>query len=144
MSLRAGEPVQPSAADVAEEYVALLRQGRFADTLDLASDELVRVAPIETGGVPVELRGLSEIMENSRRLNAGIEIHRIQVDGPFVAAGRFALRIAFDETDVATGERTTIVKMSLFTVADGKIVREEVYYHDLPVAVRLLPRRPRL
>ena len=42
---------------------------------------------------------------------------------------QFAVRFAFDQTHLPTGTRGTAVKMSLYTVAEGLIVREEVYYH---------------
>ncbi|MBB6348874.1 hypothetical protein AB0C18_20815 [Nonomuraea muscovyensis] len=48
---------------------------------------------------------------------------------------RFAVRFAFDETHLPTGRRESTVKMSLCTVAGGRIVREEVYYLDGPQAV---------
>jgi ketosteroid isomerase-like protein len=97
--------------------------------------DVVRIAPLETGGVPVERRGLEAIMDNAVRLTAEYEIHRVDIDGPFVGPDQFAVRFAFDETHKPSGERNTATKMSLYTVADGKIVREEVYYYGQPQAV---------
>ena len=128
-----------SSAEVADRYVALFRAGRMDQAIKLAAPDVVRVAPIETGGHPVEVRGMAAIMENSGRLNADYEIHHVDVDGPFVAENRFAVRFAFDETHLPTGERTSTVKMSLYTVRDGRIVREEVYYHKPPVGLTVGP-----
>jgi ketosteroid isomerase-like protein len=101
--------------------------------VSLYAPDVVRVAPVETGGRPVEVRGMAAIMDNAARMNADIEIHRVDTEGPFVDGNRFAVRFAFDETYRPTGERTTTAKMSLYTVAGGSIVREEVYYYTPPV-----------
>lgn len=121
---------------LADQYVALMRAGRL-DALDaLMSPDLVRVAPMETGGEPVERRGMAEVVENADRLLADVEIHAVDVDGPFLATGRFAVRFRFDQTHTPTGARTSTTKLSLYTVADGRIVREEVFYYDAPQAVQ--------
>jgi hypothetical protein len=48
---------------------------------------------------------------------------------PFLDHDRFAVRFAFDQT-----HRATTVKVSLYTVIEGAITREEVYY-DAPLHV---------
>jgi hypothetical protein len=116
---------------VAREYVSLCRQGKFFDPAmtRLVSDHIVRVAPLETDGVPVQLHGIQEIEENSQRQNAGQEIHGLDVDGPFMGPdGRFAVRFAIDTTVTRTGERMTVTKLCLYTVEGGRMVREEVFY----------------
>jgi uncharacterized protein YbjT (DUF2867 family)/ketosteroid isomerase-like protein len=115
--------------EVAERYVQAFRDGRMDRALRLAAPDIVRVAPLEGGA---EQRGLDDIMAHSQRLNADLEIHEVTVDGPFVGADRFAVRFAFDETDRTTGRRRTTTKLSLYTVADGAITREEVYYLTAP------------
>lgn len=120
---------------IAREYVSLCRQGRFFDpAMDrLFSANIARVAPMETGGVAVEVRGSEAIAENSRRQNQNEEIHGAEIDGPFVGTdGRFAVRFAIEMASTLTGERRTVTKISLYTVEGGKIVREEVYYHTPP------------
>jgi uncharacterized protein YbjT (DUF2867 family)/ketosteroid isomerase-like protein len=117
------------AGDVAERYVAAFRAGRMDQALRWAAPDVVRVAPLENGGV--ELRGLADITANAERLNRDVELHAVEVDGPYVRDDRFAVRFSFDETD-KTGQRTSKTKMSLYTVADGVITREEVYYFDPP------------
>ncbi|WP_408618995.1 nuclear transport factor 2 family protein [Jiangella endophytica] len=119
---------------VADEYVTLMRAGRLDEVAALLAPNVVRVAPMETGGDPVERRGTAEIVENADRLLADIELHAVTVDGPFPADGRFAARFRFDQTHTPTGTRSSTTKLSLYTVADGLIVREEVFYYDAPQA----------
>jgi hypothetical protein len=45
-----------------------------------------------------------------------------------------SLELAADQTHRETGQREAAVKISLYTVADAAIVREEVYYHTPPHA----------
>ena len=94
--------------------------------------DVLRFAPMETGTAPVELRGMTSIMDNSRRLTADTEIHRVEVDGPYLRGDRFVVRFTFDEAHLPTGVRGTTSKMSLYTVSGGLIGREEVYYLDPP------------
>jgi len=112
--------------------VAAFRAGDLDAALRLLSDDVARVAPLETAGGPGELRGVREIMDNSGRLNAGYHIHAVDIGDPLVRGDQFAVRFAFDQSHLATSKRETAVKISLYTVADAAIVREEVYYHTPP------------
>lgn len=121
-----------SVAEVADRYVSAFRAGDLGAALRLLAADVLRVAPLEAGDGPGELRGVQEIMDNSGRLNADYQIHAIQADDPLVRGDQFAVRFAFDRTHLPTGKRETAVKISLYTVADDAIVREEVYYHTPP------------
>lgn len=120
------------AAEVGERYVAAFRAGRMDQAVRWAAPDVVRVAPLENAGKHVELRGLAEITANAERLNRDVEIHAVTVDGPYVHGDRFAVRFSFDETHTPSGQRHTTTKVSLYTVADGVITREEVSYFDPP------------
>lgn len=120
------------AAEIGERYVAAFRAGRMDQATRWAAPDVVRVAPLENGGKHVELRGLAEITANAERLNQDVEIHAVAVDGPYVHGDRFAVRFSFDETHTPSGQRHTKTKVSLYTVADGVITREEVSYFDAP------------
>jgi uncharacterized protein YbjT (DUF2867 family) len=122
----------PSVADIADRYVSAFRAGDLDAALRLLSADVVRVAPLETAEGKGELRGVPEIMAHSGRLNAGYQIHAVDVGDPLVRGDQFAVRFAFDESHRATGRRETTVKISLYTVAGAAIVREEVYYHTPP------------
>ncbi|PSK95968.1 uncharacterized protein YbjT (DUF2867 family) [Murinocardiopsis flavida] len=127
---------RPSTAEVAETYVAAFRALDLERAMRVMSPEMVRVAPLETGGEHVEVRGIEDIMANAERLTGDYDIHSVDVDGPYLAAERFAVRFTFDETYTPTGKRHSTTKMSLYTVADGSIVREEVHYFDEPQVVQ--------
>ncbi len=129
---RASDFRPPPTAEVAGRYVSAFRAGDLDAALGLLAADVLRVAPLETGDGPGELRGVQQIMDHSGRLNADYQIHAVQIDDPLVRGDQFAVRFAFDRTHLPTGKRETAVKMSLYTVADAAIVREEVYYHTPP------------
>lgn len=120
-----------AAAEVAERYVTAFRAGRLDQALALSAPDVVRVAPLEYDG---ELRGTAAIMANAERVNRDVEIRHVDVDGPYVRGDRFAVRFSFDQVHTPTGERAATTKMSLHTVANSEITREEVFYLDPPPA----------
>jgi ketosteroid isomerase-like protein len=47
---------------------------------------------------------------------------------PYPNDDRFAVRFTYDVTNKGSGQRFTMDEVGLFTVKDGKIVREEFFY----------------
>jgi uncharacterized protein YbjT (DUF2867 family) len=121
-----------TTAEVADRYVTAFRTGRLDQALALSAPEVVRVAPLETDGVEVELKGVDAILENARRLNADIEYLAVHLVGPLLLDTRFAVRFTFDQLNVRTATRTQTTKLSLCTVTKGQITREEVFYYTPP------------
>jgi hypothetical protein len=113
--------------DVADKFVSLCQQGKFegAAMEQLLSAEFVRIEPV--AGTIVEMRG-SEITENIRRFMSAHDVHGVEIAGPFVGDGHFAVRFAINATFKPTGESMTMTKMCLYAVKDGKLAREEVFY----------------
>jgi uncharacterized protein YbjT (DUF2867 family) len=124
-----------STAEVADRYVSAFRAGDLDAALRLLAADVLRVAPLETGDGPGELRGVPQIMANSGRRNADYQIHGVEIGDPLVHGSQFAVRFAFDQTHLPTGKRETAVKISLYTVDGAAIVREEVYYHTPPLTL---------
>jgi uncharacterized protein YbjT (DUF2867 family) len=131
----AAEFTSSTPSEVIGRYVALLRQGDLMSALSLLAPDAVRVAPLEAGGGGAAgLRGADAIMENGRAQTSGYDIKKVAVDGPYPFGDRFAVRFSFDQVRVADGQARTTEKISLYTVADGAIVREQVYHHTAPHA----------
>lgn len=128
----AHEFTQVSAAQVAHNYAEGFRGGDIARATSQLASEVVRIAPLETGGERVEVRGLDAIMENAQRQNENLDIEHVEVSEPYLGDTQFAIRFDFTERNRVTGQRHTTTKMSLCTVEDGLIVREEVFYHSSP------------
>ena len=56
------------------------------------------------------------------------EMHHYCITGPFIGDGRFAVHYSFDVTCRASGRRSKMTEMALYTVEENRIVREEFYY----------------
>jgi uncharacterized protein YbjT (DUF2867 family)/ketosteroid isomerase-like protein len=121
-----------STAEVADAYAASFRTGQIDRATSLLAPDFVRVAPQETDGREVELRGVAAVMDNAERQSAHAEINAVDVGDPLVNGDQFAIRFSFDETDRASGRRQTTTKLSLYTVEASRIVREEVFYYAPP------------
>lgn len=117
-----------STAEVARAYADGFRTGHPERAMRLLAPDVVRVAPLESGGRPVELRGLHAIAQNAERQSEGVTMDAVEVDEPLIGEDQFATRFTFSETMRATGAPRTTIKLSLCTVKASRIIREEIFY----------------
>jgi ketosteroid isomerase-like protein len=119
-----------STASVAQELVSLCRAGKYLDAVaSLYSKDIVSVEAIDSPQKPAEMRGIDAIRGKNERWVENNEIHKAEMIGPFVGEGQFAVRYDFDFTPKQSGQRMQLSEMGLYTVKDGKIVREQFFYH---------------
>jgi ketosteroid isomerase-like protein len=119
-----------STAAVAQELVALCREGRNLEAITkLYSPRIVSVESSGSPEMPAEMSGLDAIRGKHEWWDANNEVHSVQVNGPFLGENQFAVQFSFDATFKPTGQRQSMTEMALYTVRDGKIVREEFYYN---------------
>jgi SnoaL-like protein len=119
-----------STAAVAQELVNLCRAGRNIDAINkLYSPKSVSVEPVGDENMPAELTGLDAIRQKNESWFENNEVHKAETNGPFVGENQFAVQYTFEVTFKPTGQRTEMSEMALYTVKDGKIVREQFFYH---------------
>lgn len=76
-----------------------------------------------------ETAGQAAVIEKSKQWAAANTIHGEKVVGPFFnAPDQFAVQITFEVTRKATGQRTTLEEIAVYTVKDDLIIREEFFY----------------
>lgn len=93
------------------------------------SPSIVSVESAESEGMPRAAEGLDALKAKHDWWNSTMEMHGGEVDGPFLFdPDRFAIRFTMDATNKQTGERMQGAEIGLYTVADGKIVREEFFW----------------
>ena len=117
-----------STIEIARKYVELCKKGQNDAALELFSSDAVSIEAMDMPGFPKEARGLKAIIEKGKRWNENNEVHSASVDGPWPNGNRFIVRFAFDVTNKQTGRRNKMDETGLFTVENGKIVREEFFY----------------
>ena len=115
---------------VAQELVALCRAGQNLDAIaKLYSTKIVSIEPVGDDAMPAEMTGIDAIRQKNERWFANNDIHAVEVNGPFVGEHQFAVQYDFDATSKPTGRRVRMSEMALYTVQDGKIVREQFFYN---------------
>ena len=55
-------------------------------------------------------------------------VHGVEIEGPFVGASSFAVRFKMEVETKSTGQREKMEEVGVYTVENGKIVREEFMY----------------
>jgi ketosteroid isomerase-like protein len=119
-----------STASVAQELVTLCRAGRNLEAISkLYSPKIVSIEPVGDEKMPAEMTGIEAIRGKNEGWYAANQVHSSEVTGPFVGEGQFAVKYVWDATFKQTGKRTQMEEMALYTVKDGKIVREQFFYH---------------
>jgi ketosteroid isomerase-like protein len=119
-----------STAAVANELVTLCRAGRNLDAIaKLYSPKIVSVEPVGNEAMPAEMNGIDAVRQKNEWWQDNYDVNSLEVNGPFVGGDQFAVQYVFDTTFKATGQRSTMTEMALYTVKDGKIVREQFFYH---------------
>ena len=93
------------------------------------SPSVVSVEAADRQGMPRAAEGLDALKAKHDWWNSTMEMHGGEVNGPFLFdPDRFAVRFTMDATNKQTGERMQGAEIGLYTVADGKIVREEFFW----------------
>jgi len=119
-----------NAKEIGEKLVALCREGKNLECVNTYYAD--NVMSIEAGDPP-DGRRVAEGIEAVRGKNdwwvENHEVHSSSVHGPFPHGDdRFAVRFEFDITNKPSGQRMQMEEIGVYTVADGKIVREEYFY----------------
>jgi len=116
--------------EVGQQLVALCKQGKNDEAVEtLYSPDIVSVEAASSPDMPAEVRGMKTLKERSQWWRSNHTIHTQTAEGPFPHGDRFIVRFTYDLTSKPMGnKRIQLDEMALFTVADGKIVREEFFY----------------
>ncbi len=115
--------------DVANQYVSLCRVGKNAEALaTLFSDDAVSVEAMAMPGGAQEAHGMAAIKAKGQWWVDNHDIHSASITGPWPHGDRFIAGFLMDVTNKPSGKRMTLDELGLFTVRDGKIVREEFFY----------------
>ena len=111
---------------VAKKVVELTRRQAFYEALDtLYDDNIVSVEAFTMDGSSPETRGKEGVRGKIDWWVNAMEVHSFDAHGPFVGHDRFVVQYDADVTDKKSKERRKLSEVGVYTVKDGKIVREE-------------------
>ena len=112
--------------EVAQKVVELVRNQAWYRALDtLYDDNVVSVEAYSAGGGSPETRGKEGVRGKIDWWVNAMEVHCFDADGPFVGHDRFVVRYDAEVTDKKSKERRKLSEVGVYTVNNGKIVREE-------------------
>ncbi len=117
--------------EIGRRLVDLCSQGRDHEALDLYSPEVVTVEAGSMPDLPQVMTGKDALRRKSEWWTSNNEVHEAKVKGPFPNGDRFAVIFDYEITPKAgpyAGKRTRMEEVGVYTVENGKIVREEFYY----------------
>jgi ketosteroid isomerase-like protein len=119
--------------EIAKKLAELCEQGRNMEALDiLFADDVVSVEAVAMPGAQQEIKGLAAVKGKHEWWLANHEIHSATVTGPWPHGDRFVAGFQYDfqydVTNKPSGKRMKMDEVGLYTVRNGKIVREEFFY----------------
>ena len=118
-----------STMEIAQKMVDLCRQGKNMEALEtLFSDDVVSVEAAAMPGMDREAKGLAAVKAKGEWWVENHEVHSASVTGPWPHDDRFIVGFEYDVTNKPSGQRMQMNETGLYTVSNGKIVREEFFY----------------
>lgn len=114
-----------SLRTIGRQLVDLCNQGKNFDVMEtMYAPDIVSVE-----GDGAETVGQGPVIQKSRVWQGKNVIHSEKLRGPyFNGQNQFAVHFTFEITRNATGERLTLEEVGVYTLKDGKIVREQFFY----------------
>lgn len=111
--------------EVAKKVVEFVQKQAWYDALEALYDNDVVSVEAFSGGGPTETRGKEGVRGKIDWWVNTMEVHSFKTHGPFVAHDRFVVQYDADVTDKKSKERRQLSEVGVYTVKNGKIVREE-------------------
>lgn len=118
--------------EIGQRLVDLCREGKNLEAVaTLYSPDIVSIEAQTPPGMPAEMKGLEAIRGKNEWWVNNHEVHSASAKGPFALGDRFSVVFNFEvtpKTGAESGKRMKMEEVALYTVKDGKIVREEFMY----------------
>ncbi len=120
-----------SALEIGTRLVALCNDGKGMEAVDeLYDPDIVSIEGQGTDEMPARMEGIAAVRGKNTWWYDNHEVHAMKATGPFVGHrdDQFVAEFEIDVTPKATGERTQMREVALYTTRDGKVVQEEFLY----------------
>lgn len=119
----------PTTFEIGKKYAALCKEGKNDAILnELFTKDTVSVEAGAPPGQDRTAKGLDAIRAKSKVWQQSHTVHKAEIFGPYPHDDRFAIRFVYDVTNKPSGKRFSMDEVGLFTVSNGKIVKEEFFY----------------
>ena len=132
--------------EVANQLVALCRAGRNLEAVEmLLSPDVVSVEATGDETMPAVMNGRDAVRGKNEWWVNNHKVHSARVKGPYPNGDRFAVIYDFEVTPAVgpmAGKRMRMEEVAVYTVADGKVAREEFYYDMSGASMDGEPAKP--
>ncbi len=113
--------------EIANKLIELNKKHAYEDVYrELYSPNLISAEPHDTPDTAA--KGFAGVAAKGEWWASTHEMHDLKITGPWPHGDRFIVGFEMDVTNKESGQRFTMSEMALYTVEDGKIVREEFFY----------------
>src|SRR4029079_5106270 len=111
--------------EVGKKLVELCKQGKNHEVMEtLYAPDIVSVEAASSPDFPAESRGREAVLAKSKWWSDNHTVHSAVVEGPWPHGDRFATKFVYDVTNKPSNKRFQMEEIALFTVRNGKMVRE--------------------
>lgn len=115
---------------IGDQLVALCRQGKNLEAIEtLYSPDIESVEACSAPGMDRVMKGIDAIRGKNQWWFENHEVHGGETLGPMCNDDRFAVIFKIDVTPKQSGQRMQLEEVGLYTVKDGRIVKEEFFYN---------------
>jgi ketosteroid isomerase-like protein len=115
--------------EIGKKLVALCLEGKNEEAVNtLFSADIVSVEAGAPPGGDATTKGIVGILGKGKWWMDNHIIHSANVAGPWPHGDRFIVRFTYDVTFKPDDKRFTMDEAALYTVADGRVVKEEFFY----------------
>lgn len=114
----------PGPEAIGRDLVSMFNRGLFKEI----EDKFWSPSIVSVEGIGMAWHGRKAVEAKNNGWMEQNEIQGAAAEGPFVGASGFAVKFRMDVVERASGKRTVMDEVGVYTVQDGKIVREEFMY----------------
>lgn len=116
----------PTPSEIGADLVAMFNRGEMTEIeRKWHSPALVSVEGV---GVSMAWNGRKAVQEKNEWWMSTHRLHGASAEGPYLGASGFAVKFAMDVEDTTNNSRMLMEEVGVYTVQNGKIVREEFMY----------------
>lgn len=118
-----------STMEIANTLIDLCKQGKNHEAITtLYSRDIVSNEAGAAPGMPQEISGIDAVMAKGQWWMDNHIVHEANIGGPWPNGDQFIVTYKYDVTNKPSGNRFMMEEAALYTVKDGKIVREDFFY----------------
>jgi ketosteroid isomerase-like protein len=115
--------------EIGKKMVELCREGKNDEAIKtLFSKDIVSVEAGAPPGQDATTKGMEAVLGKGKWWVDNHIVHSAKAEGPWPHGDRYIVRFTYDVTFKPDNKRFTMDEAALYTVANGKVVKEEFFY----------------